>query len=371
MLVTFGEIKDEVLSFLNIDSDNVSENILTSISLRINQIQDFIFFRKFYEWRKRNFYLSTRQPEEAGTITVTKGSLIITGSGTAFNSDMKLGYLKVGSRVYKINRINSTTELIIEAKYPDPTASNTTYRIIFPLYSLPFDIASIISAKHEGIDLDVKRQDAIVLNTADTGQPREISFGEILHKDFFNTGTITITKGSPTVTLASGTFPSDLQGLNFRVNEFSKSYLIESRDSDTQITLEENYEGDSGSGKSYAIDPVGTRLIRITRSPDDFYFVELETLVRPKKLINNTDYSLIPDHAPLISGAIWLAAIDRRNENPVRIQQARADFERYLVQFDKVYKAQSNIRWLSESEIRIKKQGLSQFHPLRQFRQLD
>jgi len=366
MLVTFGEIKNEVLSFLNIDSDNVDEPILTSIELRINQVQDFIFFRKYYEWRKRNFYLSTRPPEETGIITVTKGSLIITGSGTAFNSDMRLGYLLVGSKAYKINRINSTTELIIEAKYPDTTESNKSYKVIFPLYSLPFDITSIIAIKHEGIELDVKRQDALILDVADTGQPREASFGEILHKDFFNAGTVTVNQNNSLVTLTSGTLPADIVGLNFRVNEFSKSYLIQSRDSDTTFTLEENYEGDSGSGKSYTIDPKGTRLIRVTRSPDDFYFLEIEALVRAKKLINNTDYSLIPDHAPLISGAIWLAAIDRKNENPVRIQQARADFNRTLVQFDKVYKAQSNIRWLSEAEISIKKQGLTQFNPLKQ-----
>jgi len=284
---------------------------------------------------------------------------------------MKLGYLRIGSRTYKINRVTSATELVIEAKYPDKTESGKSYEIIFPLVSLPYDIASIIAVKHEGIELDVKRQDALILDVADTGQPREVSFGEILHKDFFNTSTVTVNNGSPTVTLSSGTLPSDIQGLNFRVNEFSKSYVIESRDSDTTFTLEENYEGDSGSGKSYAIDPKGTRLARITRSPDDFYFLELETLVRAKKMINNTDYSLIPDHAPLVSGSIWLGAIDRKNQNPVRIQQARADFERTLVQFDKVYKAQSNIRWLSESEILVKKQGLGQFHPLRQFGQVD
>ncbi len=364
MLVTFGEIKNEVLSFLKIDSDNVDEAVLKSIELRINQVQDWITFKQAWDWRKRTFYLTTRKPHEDGTISLTQNSRTITGTGTNWTTDMKLGYILLNSILFKIQEVASGTSLTLEAPYPDITESGKSYRLVFPDYPLDEQISIITSIKHEGVEIEVVNRDRLLDSISIVSNLERAAFGDRLRDDFFNTGTVTVNNGSATITLASATFPDNIEGFTFRVNEFSREYTVKTRNSSTVITLRDNYEGDSGSGKSYKLLPSGSQLLSFAPVPDDFNYVSIEALIKPQKLINNTDYSIIPNHASLLHGAIWLAALDFRNENPVRIQQARADFERSVRQLEKQYKATSNIRWQSEGEIRIKQQGLSVFDPL-------
>jgi len=364
MLANFGEIKNEVLSFLKIDSDNVDEAILTSIELRINQVQDWIIFKEAWEWRKRTFYFTTRKPHEDGTIAVIENSKTITGTSSNWTIDMKLGSLLIGSKIFKIQNIVSDTSLTLEAPYPDDTESGTSYKIVFPDYPLDEQISLITSIRHEEVELNVVNRDRLLDRISLITDLERVAFGDRLRDDFFNSGTVEVTQGSPTITLASSTFPSNIDGFPLRVNEFSKDYTIKTRDSDTQLTLRENYEGDSGSGKSYTILPSGSQLLTFAPVPDDFNFVTIEALIKGQKLINNIDYSIIPNHAPLLHGAIWLAAVDFKNENPVRIQQARADFERSMLELKKQFKAHTNIRWQSESEIAIKQHGITTFDPL-------
>lgn len=364
MLVTRQEMVNEVLSKLGTTSTNIDATDLTSVQLRINQVQDFIFFDRDWEWRKRTYYMTTQKPYSTGSVTVTENSRSVSGSGTVWTSAMKTGYLLVNGYSYKIRSVTNGTTLLLEAPYPGSTESSKDYQIIFPNYHLPHEIEGIISVKLAGCYIDVKTRDQLCLGLDSVASPQECAFGDRASEDYYNDGTVTVTNGSATVTGGSTAFDSSMEGMSFRVNDFSKPYIIKTVDSPTQLTLRDKYEGTGASGKSYAISPVGTAMISFRSAPDDYYFVEIEALIGSDKLVSDTAYSLIPNHAPLLHGAIWLALCDLKNMNPVRIQQARADFEKTLDQLRSSFATVANLRWTSPESIAAKRMGYGTFNPL-------
>jgi hypothetical protein len=74
----------------------------------------------------------------------------------------------------------------------------------------------------------------------------------------YSTGTVSVTNGSAVVE-GSGTDwdPSVDAGMLFKRGS-ERSYVVKSRDSDTQITLSEPYEGVTGSGIAYSLSPIAT-----------------------------------------------------------------------------------------------------------------
>lgn len=72
----------------------------------------------------------------------------------------------------------------------------------------------------------------------------------------YNTGTVSVTSGSATVTGSGTTFTSqtDNDNLNIIIND--RSYRVATIDSATQLTLESNFNGTTGSGLSYTLADV-------------------------------------------------------------------------------------------------------------------
>lgn len=70
----------------------------------------------------------------------------------------------------------------------------------------------------------------------------------------YDTGTVTVTNGSASVTGSGTTFPTNCAGWMFAPKSAStERYKIKSRDSATQLTLERPYIGDTESGISYSV----------------------------------------------------------------------------------------------------------------------
>lgn len=364
MLVTRQEIVNEILSKLGTNVQNVEATDLTTIRLRVNQVQDYIFYDRDWEWRKRTYYFTTRKPYEVGTITVTENSRVVTGSGTTWTAAMRTGYLFCGNRAYKVQSVTNGTELKLEAPYPEDTESSKAYKLIFPDIYMPHEIESVVSVKLNGEDIVAVNRGQLSIGFDGVGTPQQAAFGDRTREDYYNAETVTVTSGSATVTGSSTAFESLMEGMSFRVNEFSKCYVIKSVDTPTQITLREAYEGTSGAGKAYAISPVGTGILTLRNAPDDYYSIEVEALIGSSKLVSDTAYSLIPNHAPLLHGACWLALADFKAMNPVVVQQQRADFERTLNQLRGSFKVVTNLCWTSPQSVASKRTGMSTFNPL-------
>jgi hypothetical protein len=364
MIVKFSEIVNEIRGLHNL-SDTIEDNVLASIKLRINQVQDFIFYYKRWEWRKRRYYFTTRAPYETGTITVTQNSVTITGSGSTWVDSMKDGFILIKSRPYKIIRIASTTSIKLAAPYPGDTESDLAYKIIFPHYRVNPNFSSIANILHEGREMKACTIDRMIVSDAATGAPEEIGVGERTDYDYESSGTVDVTNLSASVSGNGSAFEDNMIGMEFRVNEFAESYIIKEVLSAASITLDRPYKGTTGTGKAYKVGPAGGFLFQIRSVPDDYYYMEVEGLLKPEKLVHDNDISLIPNHAPLLHGAIWLALLDMKDANPVRIQQARADFEKTLRQLEDSYKVVDKVRWESELEIASRARGgVSRFNPL-------
>lgn len=361
MILSFQQLINEVVRGLQLDSNDIDDAVLDSIKLRINEAQDVIFFDQDWEWRKQTFYFTTRIPYETGTISVTQNSNVITGSGTTWTDIMRLGYLAIDGRIYKIRSIVSATSLRLEAPYDKETESGADYKILFPDYVLNHNLSSIVAIRLNNQELEPKTTQRLTLLSNSPAAPSEYALSNRTDRNYYETGTVSVTNNSTAITGSGTTWTSDMEGMTFRVTEFSKEFTIESVNSTTSITLKEKYDGDTGSGKSYIINPQGQQILTFRSAPDDYYFGEVEGLVKPIKLIHNNDISLIPNHAPLVRYSIWLAMTDLENKNPIRMQQAQADAIRSLKQLKDSYRVISNVRWRNESESQIK----SSFDPLR------
>ena len=128
--------------------------------------------------------------------------------------------------------------------------------------------------------------------------------------------------------------------------------------------IRDKYEGTGASGKAYSISPVGTGVLSFRYAPDDYYYVEVEALIGSDKLVSDNAYSLIPNHAPLLHGACWLALADFKAMNPVVVQQQRADFERTLNQLRGSFGVVANLKWKSHKTSVAQRIGVSNFNPL-------
>lgn len=68
----------------------------------------------------------------------------------------------------------------------------------------------------------------------------------------YTTGTVTATNGSATVTLVGGTWPSWAEDADIKIAN-GTTYTVLSRDSDTQITLADTFDGTTGSGQTFTL----------------------------------------------------------------------------------------------------------------------
>lgn len=120
----------------------------------------------------------------------------------------------------------------------------------------------------------VDTDDATVLNLGGTGRtvpkparliedllflPGGEIYGGSRKTANYSTGTVTTTNGSKIVTGAGGTlFSANVDvGMLFRISG-ERVYIVASVDSNTQLTLRDNYEGTTGAGKAYTLKQLET-----------------------------------------------------------------------------------------------------------------
>lgn len=97
------------------------------------------------------------------------------------------------------------------------------------------------------------------LNMAQRDVCRARDWPELMKRDFivatapYETGTVSLTKGSATVTGSGTTFASGMVGRKFALGYQSPWYIVGSFSSTTSIDLADSYAEASGSGLSYVI----------------------------------------------------------------------------------------------------------------------
>jgi len=80
-----------------------------------------------------------------------------------------------------------------------------------------------------------------------------VKFGQFIAPNAYNTGTVTTVQNSPIVTGTNTVWTSSMAGLQFRVGLTAPIYTIVSVESNTSLTLDNNFGGIDATGASYAI----------------------------------------------------------------------------------------------------------------------
>jgi hypothetical protein len=101
-------------------------------------------------------------------------------------------------------------------------------------------------------------------------------YGGSLKSAAYSTGTISTTAASAIVTGAGTAWLANVDAGMLLAIGSERLYVVKSVDSDTQVTLTENYEGSTGGGKAYALQPLGTLPAALT---SDSYAVAGDRLV--------------------------------------------------------------------------------------------
>jgi len=211
--------------------------------------------------------------------TLTNGSKTVTGSGTSWLTDG----LQAGDTVYdtendyeeNIATIDSDTQITLDTNWTGPTATHTidfhrkgniTKTVTGSGTSWLTDglqAGNYIKFNADGIYFEIETVDSdtqiTLLDSYDETGGTGLCTTQILPRisagkgyTIYSTGTITITKDSKTVT-GSGTswVANATAGQTILIN--GAPYIIDTVDSDTQITLVDYFRGESGAGLYYQI----------------------------------------------------------------------------------------------------------------------
>lgn len=96
--------------------------------------------------------------------------------------------------------------------------------------------------------------------------------------DDYVTGTLTFTSGSAVVTLTGGTLPTWIAVNGYVITEDGTQYEISTRDSDTQLTMVQLYDGDTNTQTTEIVQglpfPDGLEYIPLYDALSDYYLSE-------------------------------------------------------------------------------------------------
>jgi len=149
----------------------------------------------------------------------------------------------IGNQVYDLTEETSQKKWN-QRLFSNRTSSRPTHYFIRPRFGVAGS-ELLLDPIPSGTDT------TITINFASNARDLEV--------DEYTTGTVTATNGSGTITGAGTTFTEPMIGRYFKLNDTTDFtgdgnwYRITGRSSDTSITLENNYDGSTVTGKAFII----------------------------------------------------------------------------------------------------------------------
>jgi len=236
-----------------------------------------------------------------GTVSVSNQAQTVTGVGTVWTSAMVGRYLNFGSssqseyEFYRIMKVNSNTELTIDAPYKGDALSGSAYCIRKIYHRLPGDVAKLDGGIEftqpqmlTEIQDDILRRQHPDFHSV-TGTPSMYNICGIYgREDTYTTGTVTGTIDTRTLTgLATAWLANVVPGDKVKIGSYV--YNVASVDSDTQITLYQKLVV-AAAGDTYTIttDP-DSMLVRFNHPTDEVAIIPFEYFHYPYDLLGNND----------------------------------------------------------------------------------
>ena len=273
-----------------------------------------------------------------GTADVTNGSPTVTGTGTTWTQDMMFRKFRLsGSDItYRIVAFTSTTSIRLDRPYAGSTATAQDYEIHKDEYGLERDTMTVIRMRIPEANRTL--QAAALWKLFELEQGVESSSTPELYVDagrtaipYYNTGYVTTTSNSATITGSGTTFSTDFAGRLFRVRGDGIAYRIRTRDSATQLTLDSPYRGMANSSIEYEVDPAGVPLVRLWPRPSSAYHVYYWRKRSPRLATEDDDLIDFPDdfHDVVVAGG-YQRVLQLRGGDLGLIGQAKQDYETLL-----------------------------------------
>lgn len=256
-----------------------------------------------------------------GTVSLTKGSRTVTGSGTSFSSAINGRMLVTGGKAQRIatSGYSSSTSATLETEWEHDSVSGASFSIVKDRIALPrwIDPKKVVKVALKGYgdltgissnDMDIKYSARSSL-----GDPRRYAFTDRIRTNY-STGTVSGTVGAYTVNGSSTAWTSSSleQGDILRIG--SDAYTIKSVDGDTSITVYEAITS-TFSASTYEAD-LDRFYIEVYPMPQSIKnFAVLATQAHPP-LERDSDTLMFPDDfVDLVTKGVYIKAL-KHNQDP-------------------------------------------------------
>ncbi|MDI6787535.1 MAG: hypothetical protein QME51_04115 [Planctomycetota bacterium] len=332
------------MNFLTIQNEikrrakNYASELGTSLKLAINSSYLNLWALENWWFSREEVRFDTVAKYTTGTVTVTKNSATVTGSGTTFTKAME-GRLFIrdnASKSYRILTFVSTTSLTLDTVYQDTTESEVSYGIYKDLYTPDDRIIKVLTAKQNKTPRRLRFvpkpvMDKFCPNPTSIGDPKNYSLYGKTTAAYYKTGTISITNGATAVTGSGTTFDSSMVGRVIKFGGDDIEYIVDSVANTTSLTLAKSFDGTTISGGTYEIGSAGIEQIQLYPIPEVAMGITLITIRRPLWLLADGDVPLLPEQwQKYIVEDAYVAVTRDRETDLTRIDKAEQDRDRIL-----------------------------------------
>jgi hypothetical protein len=202
---------------------------------------------------------------------------------------------------YTVKTRTDDTNIVIDRPYIGATGTGIEYAVYDRRGYLPMDY---LSGESLVIEAGVGKLGVVSLAYAKGGVPKSAGFGdakftfltEPTKTAAYSTGSVTLTGGSATVVLATGTWPTWCKHHFLRFANEPVWYRILTRDSDTNVTLDRPYGGENtGASQTYELDPAGCYQFEYEFPRLNRFTVRVVYMRVPEELVNDNDVLEGPD----------------------------------------------------------------------------
>jgi hypothetical protein len=258
-----------------------------------------------WSFLQKSYILQTVAPYNTGTVSVDVAGTSVTGLGTTFTADMVGRYIGFSTSTgnttdwYRISKFTNTTTIVIDTPYTGGTAlSGASYTIHKVFFRVPGDartINSLIDFYTPTVLQDIPNYKAFNINNPEfntSGQMSKFTYwGKWGKETTYTTGTVSGSDDSRTLT-GSGTawLSNVLPGDKIEINGNTDTYMVDTVDSDTQITLYQKLSAAVTAATTYTAttDPDSV-MIRFAYIPDEKRNVIVNYYHSPAPLVQDND----------------------------------------------------------------------------------
>ena len=237
-----------------------------------------------------------------GTVALASQGQTVTGTDTIWTSAMVGRYINFGTTSqqeyewYRIVKVNSTTELVIDAPYVGSVAlTASTYRIRKIYHRIPGDVSKLEGAIEFTLPhllTEVGGQDMLRYAPdfhSTTGTPTKFDICGIYgREDTYTTGSITGTIATKAITGSGTAFLSNVVAGDKLVTG-GYTYTVASVESDTAITLYQNLVAAAATASYTVTSNPDSMLVRFYNPTDRIAIIPFEYYHYPFDLLGDSD----------------------------------------------------------------------------------